>query len=111
MTRTVLITGASTGIGKATAEHFHTAGWNVVATMRSPDESRNGERLLVTRLDVTEPGSVEEALRRALGVLFHEVAVAAIALENDFAQGARGREGRFPRAMQRPPALTRAFLA
>ena len=65
MTRTVLITGASTGIGKATAEHFHTAGWNVVATMRSPDESRNGERLLVTRLDVTEPGSVEEALRRA----------------------------------------------
>ena len=65
MTRTVLITGASTGLGKATAEHFHTAGWNVVATMRSPDESRNGERLLVTRLDVTEPGSVEEALRRA----------------------------------------------
>ncbi len=37
MTKTVLITGASSGYGKATADLFLERGWNVVATMRRPD--------------------------------------------------------------------------
>jgi NAD(P)-dependent dehydrogenase (short-subunit alcohol dehydrogenase family) len=37
MTQTILITGASSGIGLATAELFQQKGWNVVATMRNPD--------------------------------------------------------------------------
>jgi NAD(P)-dependent dehydrogenase (short-subunit alcohol dehydrogenase family) len=36
MNETVLITGASSGYGKATAELFLERGWNVVATMRKP---------------------------------------------------------------------------
>ena len=36
MTRTILITGTSSGYGKATAELFLERGWNVVATMRRP---------------------------------------------------------------------------
>ncbi len=35
MRQTVLITGTSSGLGRATAKRFHAAGWNVVATMRA----------------------------------------------------------------------------
>ena len=35
-TKTIVITGASSGIGKATARLFLDKGWNVVATMRNP---------------------------------------------------------------------------
>ena len=38
MSKTILITGASSGIGKTTAEYFQEKGWNVVATMRSPEK-------------------------------------------------------------------------
>ena len=42
--KTVLITGCSSGYGKATAELFLNKGWNVIATMRKPDASVFGER-------------------------------------------------------------------
>src|SRR5262245_52425313 len=56
MTRTILITGTSSGYGKAVAEHFLARGWNVVATMRRPDAaafSTKSERLKLLPLDVT----------------------------------------------------------
>ena len=64
MTQTILITGASSGIGKATAQHFRQHGWNVAATMRSPERSDLGqdERLVTTRLDVTDLDSIEAAV-------------------------------------------------
>jgi NAD(P)-dependent dehydrogenase (short-subunit alcohol dehydrogenase family) len=69
MARTILITGASSGIGRATARYFHDRGWNVVATMRSPDretELTELENVLVTRLDVQDPASIQAAVGAGL---------------------------------------------
>ncbi|WP_258168853.1 SDR family NAD(P)-dependent oxidoreductase [Paenibacillus sp. AR247] len=38
MSKTILITGTSSGLGKLTAIHFAKMGWNVAATMRTPEK-------------------------------------------------------------------------
>jgi NAD(P)-dependent dehydrogenase (short-subunit alcohol dehydrogenase family) len=67
MGRTILITGASSGIGRATALLFADKGWKVIATMRDPAKSPFADRagISVVRLDVTDPGSVREAVGAA----------------------------------------------
>ncbi|OJJ11531.1 short-chain dehydrogenase/reductase [Alphaproteobacteria bacterium AO1-B] len=65
MTKTVLITGTSSGFGKLTAKTFHEKGWNVIATMRKPEaetELTQLDDVLVTRLDVTDKPSIVEAV-------------------------------------------------
>ncbi|MGK6320297.1 SDR family oxidoreductase [Sphingomonas sp. DT-204] len=64
---TVLITGSSTGFGRATAAHFLERGWNVVATMRDLTASTlpTSDRLRVLPLDVTDPASIEAAVAEA----------------------------------------------
>jgi NAD(P)-dependent dehydrogenase (short-subunit alcohol dehydrogenase family) len=66
MTQCVLITGASCGIGLASADYFHRKGWNVAASMREPPKDpisseRNG--LIYPRLDVTDPKSIHRVTR------------------------------------------------
>ena len=68
MSKTILITGASSGIGKATAEHFQQKGWNVVATMRNIEDGADlsqHNNVLVTRLDVVDDASIDSALTAA----------------------------------------------
>ena len=63
--KTILITGASTGIGRTTALHFNRQGWNVIATMRSPQNEKELTKLasvMVVRLDVTDENSIESAV-------------------------------------------------
>lgn len=64
MTKTILITGTSSGYGKATAELFLDRGWNVIATMRRPDPTvfPASARLRLVELDVTDAASIESAI-------------------------------------------------
>ena len=69
MRQTIFITGASSGIGLATAKLFQAKGWNVVATMRKPKMAGNLAGLanmLITRLDVTDTGRIEGAIDAGL---------------------------------------------
>ena len=62
--RPVLVTGCSTGIGRATAERLADDGWNVHATARRLDAIEDlGKRGCKTgELDVTDEGSMEKAV-------------------------------------------------
>lgn len=77
--KAVLITGCSTGIGKATAERLARGGWTVYATARKPetleDLKATGCRTLA--LDVRDEGSMQAAVHAveeahgAVGVLIN----------------------------------------
>jgi NAD(P)-dependent dehydrogenase (short-subunit alcohol dehydrogenase family) len=69
ISRPVLVTGCSSGIGRATAERLAAAGWTVYATARKPEtlgalEAR-GCRTLA--LDVTDEASMEAAVKAIEG--------------------------------------------
>ncbi len=67
MTKTLLITGASTGIGAATARAASAAGWNVALLARSEDKLNElaaeiGDTALAIPCDVTDRSALEKAV-------------------------------------------------
>src|SRR5258708_36964161 len=79
MSKTILITGASTGFGRDTAETLARAGHTVFASMRDPEgknrkhaEALRKQTIEVVELDVSSDASVargvQEGLKRAKGI-------------------------------------------
>ncbi|KEO75478.1 SDR family oxidoreductase [Anditalea andensis] len=69
--KTIFITGASSGIGKATAKLFHSKGWKVIATMRTPEketELTQLDNVTVLPLDVTDDEQIRSTVQAALSL-------------------------------------------
>ncbi|MDX1461971.1 MAG: SDR family NAD(P)-dependent oxidoreductase, partial [Marinirhabdus sp.] len=62
MPKVVLITGASSGIGKAIGVHLHEAGYTVYGTSRNPSKYKETVPFPLLRLEVTDTQSISEAV-------------------------------------------------
>jgi len=123
--RSVVITGASRGLGLASAAHLHRHGWRVVGAMRSPEAglerlraaagaTADDPRLLGVRLDLDDAASIAAAAKwiednvGAPDVLVHNAGVAAAGSVEDMPMSAY--EQIFSTNLLGPIALTRALL-
>jgi NAD(P)-dependent dehydrogenase (short-subunit alcohol dehydrogenase family) len=123
--RSVVITGASRGLGLASAAHLYRHGWRVVAAMRSPDaglESLRAStgarvddpRLIGVALDLTDPASITaaaKAIEEAIGApqaLVHNAGIAAAGCMEELPMGLW--EQMFATHLFGPVALTNALL-
>ena len=72
MSKTVLITGSNSGIGKLTAELFAKKGWQVIATMRSPQKAGSltgHDNVHIFKLDVTDAESLLTSKKEILSAI------------------------------------------
>src|SRR5262245_13405030 len=123
--RSAVITGASRGLGLASATHLYKQGWRVVAAMRSPDvgferlraasgAGDNDPRLLGVRLDLDDPESIAAAARvvnqqvGAPDVLVHNAGIVAAGCVEDVPVSVW--EQIFSTNLFGPVALTKALL-
>jgi NAD(P)-dependent dehydrogenase (short-subunit alcohol dehydrogenase family) len=76
--KTIFITGASSGIGKATAMLFQAKGWNVIATMRQPENETTLsqlEHVTLLPLDVTNLEQIRSTVAKATSLFNIDVVV------------------------------------
>jgi NAD(P)-dependent dehydrogenase (short-subunit alcohol dehydrogenase family) len=70
-TKTIFITGSSSGLGRATAKVFSSKGWTVIATMRAPEKEVELAKLpgiVLLPLDITDKGQIDAAAARAMAM-------------------------------------------
>ena len=123
--RSVVITGASRGLGLATAAHLHGAGWTVVAAARSPADalerlrsltgsSAGDPRLVPVRLDLDDQASIDAAAQtivEAVGApdgLVHNAGLAGVGCLEELPTATW--EQMFSTNFFGPVRLTRALL-
>ncbi|NGY06250.1 SDR family NAD(P)-dependent oxidoreductase [Solimonas terrae] len=123
--RTVVITGASRGLGLASATHLYQQGWRVVAAMRSVEAglqrlrtatgaSADDPRLLGVKLDLSDLASIPataQAIEQAVGApdaIVHNAGVAAAGAAEETPDDAW--QQLFATNVFGPVALTRALL-
>jgi NAD(P)-dependent dehydrogenase (short-subunit alcohol dehydrogenase family) len=127
--RTVVITGASRGLGFASAVRLYREGWRVVAAMRTPDRAlpllrraigagegsdRLDDRLIGVQLDLTDAASISaaaKAIGEAVGApyaLVHNAGISAAGMveETDMALW----QQMFATSVLGPVELTKALL-
>ncbi|OBI09310.1 SDR family oxidoreductase [Mycobacterium scrofulaceum] len=123
--RTVVITGASRGLGFASAVRLYREGWQVVAAMRTPDRGmpplrvatgagQDDDRLVGVQLDLLDPSSISAAAKvieetvGAVYALVHNAGISAAGMveETDMALWHR----MFETNVMGPVALTQALL-
>jgi NAD(P)-dependent dehydrogenase (short-subunit alcohol dehydrogenase family) len=97
MSKTILITGASSGFGRTTAETLVRAGYMVFASMREPNtKNRNPAQELrqqgiaVIELDISSDASVDQAVKKVLAdtgridVLINNAGIASAGITEAF---------------------------
>ena len=123
--RSVVITGASRGLGFASSVRLYREGWRVVAAMRTPDRGmallrdatgarEDDDRLIGVQLDLTDAASISAAaktIEEAVGTpyaLVHNAGISAAGMveETDMALWQR----LFATSVLGPVALTQALL-
>ena len=123
--RSVVITGASRGLGFASAVRLYREGWRVVAAMRTPDRgmpllreatgaSEDDDRLIGVQLDLMDAASIAaaaKAIEEAVGApyaLVHNAGISAAGMveETDMALW----QNMFATSVMGPVALTQALL-
>ncbi|MBI2697290.1 SDR family oxidoreductase [Mycobacterium nebraskense] len=123
--RAVVITGASRGLGFASAVRLYGEGWRVVAAMRKPDRGmpllreatgavENDGRLIGVQLDLLDPASISsaaKAIEEAVGAPFalvHNAGISAAGMveETDMALW----QNMFATSVIGPVELTKALL-
>lgn len=88
MSKSIIVTGAGSGIGRSTAEHFLEAGWKVGLVGRRKEQleetAAGNPNALVMQCDITNEDDVEQSFNRArdtwgrVDALFNNAGVALL---------------------------------